>query len=395
MANKFFFIIGFLLSSCFIFGQHLDSISTFPGFARDDAVAEFYGGKIYCGLGYGVGFQVMGDWWSYSIVNNSWKKLENVPFQKRQYSSSLVWENFIYVFAGWSSDSQIHKDLWRFNCIDKSWEEMQAIPSNARWGTMAVKIGDRALLGLGQDTSVYFNDAWIYNFKNDSWEQVPNYPGKARSKMLAVELNGMALIGLGQVKGSNENDLWLFNPLDNGWTEVVSKLDSLAYSSYVNFGNRVYFAGGQDYDGDFSSEFKVISFENLLVPKIIINSKIEPRARGNMIMDEKRDVYLLWGLDSNSQRTKKLERIQYQKQNTEVFKFDIFPNPASEQLLVQSNTNFEGLKIVNSSGLLISDLQFSSRTNFGIDISRFKAGIYFLSIHYNGSTNSTQTILIH
>lgn len=394
MAHKSIILFFSLLVSGFISGQNLDSISIFPGFARDDAVAEFSNGKIYCGLGYAVGFQVMGDWWSYTLENGTWEKFDNVPFEKRQYSSSLIWENYIYIFAGWTSDNKFHNDLWRFNCNEKSWEEMQPMPSRPRWGTMAIKIGDKGLFGLGQDTAEYFRDSWVYDFKYDSWFEASIFPGEGRSKMLGVELNGLALIGLGQGKTKNHNDLWVYNPLQNNWNEINYGFDSLAYMSFSNYGNYVYFSGGQDYRSAMSSSFKVLSFENVLEPKTITSLNIEPKARGNMILDNNQNVFLLWGLDSLSRRTKKLEQVVYDKKGDLSPIIKIYPNPAKDQILIQSDEKFKGLKIVNSAGLVISDLKFNMANNRTVDVSGLDAGIYFLNLDNEGLNNSSAIILI-
>ncbi len=395
MTYKYLSLFSILISSFCSQAQNLDSVSTFPGFARDDAIAEFNNGKIYCGLGYAVGFQVMGDWWSYDLNSNTWEKYDNVPFAKRQYSSSLVWENYIYVFGGWSSDENFHKDLWRFNCTTNNWEEMEPCPGKARWGTAAIKIGDQAIFGFGQDTSVYFRDTWVYDFKMDHWITNVEFPAEGRSKMLAVELNGMAVLGLGQGKASNFNDLWLYNPLLNNWTEINFNLDSLAYMSYSNFGNSIYLNGGQDFSGNIKREFKVLSFDNINEPKILANRKLVPKARGNMVLDENQNVFLLWGLDSNSQRTKALEKINFSQNQSSILEIDLFPNPSKKDVLIQTNKKFISLKLLNHLGSVVSDRKFSSTYNYKLDISNLKKGLYYLNVCLEDGSKAILPVLIN
>lgn len=380
MSHKYIFLFCFIVSNFCSKSQKLDSISTFPGFARDDAVAEFFNGKIYCGLGYAVGFQVMGDWWSFDLNSSHWEKYDNVPFEKRQYSSSLVWENFVYVFGGWSSDAEFHKDLWRFNCLTNSWQEMESCPGKARWGTAAVGIGEHAIFGLGQDTASYFKDYWIYDFKMDRWVQASEFPGEGRSKLLALELNGMALLGLGQGKANNFNDLWVFNPLINTWSEIKFDFDSLAYMSYGNFGNTIYLHGGQEFGGKINREFTVMSFENILDPKIVSQIELLPTARGNMILDEHQNVFVLWGLDSNSQRTKSLEQVIYSKNSDTNLKIELFPNPSDKFVLIQANEKIKSLKLLNNMGSVISDQKVFNIHHFKLDVSNLKAGLFYLKV---------------
>lgn len=380
MLYKILAFLGFSFSLCSLSAQKLDSISSFPGFARDDAVAQFYDGKIYCGLGYGIGFQVLGDWWAYSIANREWERFDMVPFEKRQYSASLVWKNYIYIFGGWTSNTEFHKDLWRFDCIEGTWTEMQELPGRARWAAAAITIGDQALLGLGQDTTDHFKDVWIYDFQNDSWTDAPELPGLGRSKMVGTELQGMALVGPGQGSGRNLNDFWLFNPLNKSWKELNLEFDSVAYMQYSSAGPFVFTHGGQEFNSNFRDEFRILSFEDIQIPKEILNFNIKFKARGSMILDDRDDVYLLWGLDTNFQRTKSLEKIVFSNPVEKKSQASIFPNPSADQVLIQSDKMFDGLKIFGTSGKLEAKMEFQNSSARFVDVSTYKAGLYFFCL---------------
>lgn len=58
---------------------------------------------------------------------------------------------------------------------------------------------------------------------------------------------------------------------------------------------------------------------------------------------------------------------------------NIFPNPASSVLSIQSETRINGIELVNMLGAVVFSEEIQS-TNHSVDVSRFNTGIYFLRL---------------
>ena len=74
------------------------------------------------------------------------------------------------------------------------------------------------------------------------------------------------------------------------------------------------------------------------------------------------------------------------------YNVSIFPNPASDNLVVQADKAFNRAEIINVSGQKVMDLNTGNQQ---IDISSLKPGIYILNIIFEDKTRLSEKLLIN
>lgn len=370
-----FFNLVFVLSHA----QNVINLNPFPGASRDDAVAHYYKGKIFCGTGLSSSFTSLKDWWHYNINDDEWTKLDPVPFEKRQYVSSFQWKNYLYLFAGWENDQSFFNDLWRFNLDSFEWEEMAEFPGSKRWAAGGFILNNKLYTGLGQDTNTFFNDWWEYDLYSDSWMSLKDFPGQARAKFIYTDINGFGLLGVGRNEVHSMNDFWLFNPFTKDWQNVDFNFqDSLSYVNYSVIQNNLILVSGQLNDKSYTKRSRVINFDHPQNPVILKEWTILRRRGGRLLADEAGELYLLWGLDSVNTRLNSLQKIELDiPLKTESVNLDLFPNPTSGNLLLQSKAGVGNVQFFNSLGQRVMEVNIDNSSSQLIDLSRLKSGYYY------------------
>ena len=72
----------------------------------------------------------------------------------------------------------------------------------------------------------------------------------------------------------------------------------------------------------------------------------------------------------------------------QLIKINLGPNPVRDELSIQSAEAFKKLKLFNISGQLLLEQTISNKS-FGVNMSHYKASIYFLEL----TTDSNQKII--
>lgn len=86
------------------------------------------------------------------------------------------------------------------------------------------------------------------------------------------------------------------------------------------------------------------------------------------------------GFTANGIRIDNVELLSDGESITEnIVTFNIFPNPVENQLMINTKENIENVTIFTANGQMI----YEGNYNEGIDVSEFKAGVYFVKIMTN------------
>ena len=226
---KFFFLIALFsltLFSCSckddepteLLGNWLD-LSDFEGVARNDGVSFTIGDIGYVGTGYD-GEVRLKDFWSYNSSTNYWTQIADLQGEARNSAVAFSVSGKGYVGTGYNGINKL-SDFWAYDPGSNSWDEIAdfaADGGSARYGAIAMSIGDLGYIGTGYDGN-YLKDFWAYYPELDTFIAQVSVAGSKRRDAVAFVLNGKGYVCTGYNNGTYENDLLEYNPSTGLWTE--------------------------------------------------------------------------------------------------------------------------------------------------------------------------------
>jgi N-acetylneuraminic acid mutarotase len=145
-----------------------------------------------------------------------------------------------------------------FSIAQGTWTQKTSFGGLARGYIPAgFSIGTKAYVGVGYNSSTYYNDFWEWDQTTDTWTQKANYTGAGRIGTISFAINGKGYVGTGSFVSSRYNTFYEYNPTTNVWTQKANfpgtaRCNAIAFS----IGNKGYVgAGGNGFTsvqyGDF------------------------------------------------------------------------------------------------------------------------------------------------
>ena len=191
-------------------------LSSFIGVRRGEPAYFSINGDIYLGAGRDFNSNGFGDFYKYSVSQNSWIKissLSNQSFFRRRSMATFVINGIAYVGNGALDTGAVQ--FWAYNPSSDSWTTVADFP-DARSGTAGFSLNE---LGYITGGSRYpHNAVWQYNPSNNSWIRVENFSNDffgSRRDHFSFTLNGKAYIGGGGIGNSGSStgfDMYEFIP---------------------------------------------------------------------------------------------------------------------------------------------------------------------------------------
>ncbi len=144
--------------------------------------------------------------WRYDPSIDQWDSLSNFPGTARNSALGFTINNIAYIGSG---NNNIHKspsdssynlnDLWKYNYINDTWVQLNNMPFYNYYSAL-FSLGNKGYFIGGRDVNTYtdVNYAFSYNPLNDQWTKLPNFPGKPLTFPSAFVINDKAYLGLGR-----------------------------------------------------------------------------------------------------------------------------------------------------------------------------------------------------
>lgn len=191
----------------------------FGGTARYDAVAFNLNNKGYVGTGYDGNY--LKDFWQYDPGADSWTQIASVGGSKRVGGTAFVIDGKAYVCCGLNNGSYI-TDFWMFDPSTESWTEKRKIANVSdesyddayaitREYGVAFVINSKAYLTGGINSSI-LSDTWEYDPATDLWKKKTAFEGAARYGTVALSLGNRGFITTGRSSSYRFDDCWEFLP---------------------------------------------------------------------------------------------------------------------------------------------------------------------------------------
>lgn len=385
----------FLFSSSFLSAQSWLQITDFPGSARDDGSVFSIGNKAYCFTG-SNGSSCTADGYIYDGVNNVWTNMATLPNGKeRQYATAFSYSNTGYMLTGITCNNICLKDFWMYSPTTNSWSALPDFPGQARQGACNFVIGDKAYIISGRDTSgTVFTDVWEFNFTNSTWTQKNNLPFAGMFRGTAFQINNIGYVCFGLTNNSNFNShIYQYDQLNDSWLVISSiSLPARNYVACAVTSNKAFFYGGQD------STYTILNDVHLFDPltnTITTYLGIPTLGRkGGMAFSLNNIFYITTGVDSSPARVKETWKndqfVSLKENNPSSLELNVFPNPTSNEIKVQSSYKIEKAIILDVLGKRILE-----DTSSSISVKELPNGIYNLVIYFENSIVNKKIIIQH
>ena len=327
-------------------------ISDFPGSARDDGSVFTIGNKAYCISG-SNGSACTLDGFVYDGVNNVWSNMASLPSGKeRQYATAFSYLNTGYMLTGITCNNKCLNDMFKYDQATNIWSAMPNFPGQVRQGACNFVIGNKAYIISGRDTTgTVFTDVWEFNITTLTWTQKNNLPFAGMFRGTAFQINGIGYVCFGLTNNANFNRyIYQYDQLNDLWTQISSiTLPSRNFVACAVTSNKAFLYGGQDSTYNITNDVRLF---DPITNTITIYPGIPTLGRkGGMAFSLNNIFYITTGVDSSPARVKETWKndqfVGINENNSIDIELNVFPNPASEEIHIYSNTEIK--KVIVSS----------------------------------------------
>lgn len=226
------FAFGELIASPFI------QRSNFPGPGRHRATGISIGNKGYLGLGHinGTGVETYySDWWEYDPSSDTWT--QKADFIGNSGNGELGAQGFGLETVGYVGVGELdHLKLFKYNPATNAWTPVANAPSGILFqDTDTFLIGHKCYF-----MDLYTGNIHEYDADLDQWSLRAPFPGGPNFSFAAFSINGFGYIKI-------NNQLWKYNPTLDQWN-LESTFPGLAELSSIRFvqNDKAYLVCGYD-----------------------------------------------------------------------------------------------------------------------------------------------------
>lgn len=319
--------------------------ASLPAVGRRDAVGFAIGTKGYVGTGIDAPESWLGnnlnDWWEYNPVTNTWLARATYPgspsYGGIYFGCGFVIGNYGYVLGGKQAASNYTNNLYRFDPATNTWSTMNQFPGGTRYAMSAFSVNGKAYAGLGTDENILQTDWWEYNPAGNTWTAKASFPGSGRFAASGFAIGPKGYV-LGGTNGGYQDELWQYDVASNSWWVKAP------YGGGERRSLGVFVIGSAAYAGT-----------------------------GKGFSGSRRDFW-------------QYEQYITDVEETQSVKISMYPNPATEQLMVYApyetivfpdNTL---LSIISAEGKVVVQEDVSREVSVKIDVTQFACGSYIVQV---------------
>lgn len=188
---------------------------------------------------------------------------------------------------------------------------------------------------------------------------------------------------------SHINSQGLFYPGDE-WKGDVARMMMYLHIRYVNRCNaNAVGSGANTYSPEMPDIFLKWNAEDPVSEYEWVRNQVLENMQGNRnpFIDNPYLATKIWGGDAAENTWSEMNTTEIVRTKTEVY-----PNPTSQLLNIQSNKNIDSISIYSTDGtVIISKQKWNQKP---INVSNYTNGSYFLLIYYKDSTKESQKFMV-
>jgi N-acetylneuraminic acid mutarotase len=317
-------------------------LDEYPGPARGYGIGDVYDGKAYLGFGVDNNSNYLTDLWVFDPADESWTQLSDCPCTPRIHPAFVAHDGFIYMGMGGSRNGNLN-DWWAYDIANDSWSQLRSFPSLPRHHPYQFAIGDYVYAGFGHGSGFISNNWYKYDPVSTLWTQVADLPaeGRVAGQQFAFNGKGYILSGEGEDhRALDTGEFWEYDPVDDTWTALPP------HPGFSRWAPAAFVVNGEVF---------------------IINGVTREADGDNYYLNE------MYKFNLNSLvSTSVVEATE---------NFNIYPNPASDNLVIEAinNQTIERIEVFDLQGKLqkvVNGRDIAST----IDISQLPKGMHILRI---------------
>lgn len=351
-----------------------------------------------------VGYMVTGtnpqndptrSFYTYDPQNDNWSYQGLFPGTERSFAIGTVYKGKGYLGFG-ASKTRYLKDLWEYDPTTDTWTQLASCPCAGRRHPSFVATNDAIYMGLGDGSQGNYDDWWKYDMNTDTWSSLPDLPGTGRHHPFQFVANGQIYAGMGHAGQVVLDDWYRLDTASDTWTKmndfsgearVAGTQFDHAHQGYVLSGD------GDNHDFMATGEFWRYNDTTDSWTQLTAHPGVSRWAPGSFVIND--EVYLVGGLNRQTQSlatsiykyslpsTIGLEEAQKKS-------FALYPNPTRGVVAIETESDFDALTLINSTGTTVLQKTGSFTT---VDLSSLSPGIYLLQLRDQGAVLDQQRIL--
>lgn len=369
-----------------------EQLDDFPHLPFDDGCVMATSNGAFVGTGLANNFIAQERFFSWS---SSWTETSPLPSgNRRQYAAATANDRHGYVFGG-INGTQFYSDLLEFDSQLGTWTALSPLPSSGRSGACAFYIENEiyivgGLLEAGQRTS----EVWKYILASGSWVEETRFPDGSvwRAAYTSHSNWGYMLFGKDSIDRYSKA-LYAYNP-NEGW-QYLSDYPGTGktHAALVYFHGALYTFGGSDSTDTFSNE--LWKFDLQSSEWTLVDSTFHIGIRGGSMWIEDQYLHYVGGLDENLNRSKSHWRFDLTPQLQLDDAIVLYPNPASQEIYIESAARIEHVALYDTQGNELSVLGAIQSFTASIETVSLPSGVYILMVQTPNGDLRRRFIVAH
>lgn len=394
-SNKLFLVF---LVPVLSFSQNWQQLANLSAAARDDGSAFVIGNTVYCGLGNAQGIGPSSDLYRFDPLNDIWTSylVAPLPAIGRQYCSSFSYNQYGFIIGGVDANWNATNEVWRYDTTNNSWQQRTSMPDSL-FGSLCFFINNKAYVCGGRDQNNQGSrKVWEYDVVNDNWMPKNDMSFGPRWRSSGAVINNKGYLGFGADSMNKfKNKLYEYDPTGDSWLLLDSfpgQGRTYAVGGAVN--NFLAFGLGIDSANLVYNDFYLYD----VVAKQWLSQAPLPSAgrKGCISFVHNNNLYVTTGMDGALNRlaeTWKVSNITLIANHSNIQKLSIYPDPASDHVMIELPGTTADLIISNAIGVEVLKLPGPMEGRIELDVNNFPGGIYFLYMRGGQSGYSGKFII--
>ena len=184
----------------------------------------------------------------YDPITDSWTFKTPMPDVRAGLSSCVVNEK-IYVIGGWKysgPNSYYHfREIWEYDPVNDTWDTNKALMPTGREYLTSSVVDEKIYVFGGWDESVAFKTVEMYDPATDMWDTMADMPEK-RVYLSSGVVNKLIYIFGGSTLGNvlPKSDTWEYNPVTDSCRAVSSMPMGIMQAAASEVSGKIYSFGG-------------------------------------------------------------------------------------------------------------------------------------------------------
>jgi len=381
--NKLFLVF---LIPVFSFSQSWQQLANLAAAARDDGSAFVIGNNVYCGLGNAQGIGPATDFYRFDPLNDIWSSyaVAPLPAPGRQYCSSFSYNQYGFVLGGIDANWNATNEVWRYDTTGNTWLQRTSMPDSL-FGSLCFCINNKAYVCGGRDQNNQGSrKVWEYDVINDNWLPKNDMPFGPRWRSSGAVINNKGYLAFGaDSMNIFSNKLYEYDPTGDSWLLLDSfPAQGRTYAVGGAVNNFLVLGLGIDSANLVYNDFYLY---DVVAKQWLLQAPLPSAGRkGCISFVHNGNLYITTGMDGALNRlaeTWKVSNINSIADHSNIQKLDIYPNPASDHVMIELPGTTAALIISNTMGEAVLKLPGPLEGKIELDVSNLSGGIYFLKLH--------------